>query len=133
MAVSISEPFIRRPVGTTLLAIGLFLLGIVAYINLPVASVPNVDFPVIRVFASRPGADPSVMAATVAAPLERKLGQIAGVDQITSVSPLGISIIGGLLLSQLLTLYTTPVIYLALDRLNRRIEKAVPDPGPPGP
>ena len=47
--------------------------------------------------------------------------------------PLGISIIGGLLLSQLLTLYTTPVIYLALDRLNRKIEKAVPDPGPPGP
>ncbi len=89
MAVSISEPFIRRPVGTTLLAIGLFLVGIVAYINLPVASVPNVDFPVIRVFASRPGADPSVMAATVAAPLERKLGQIAGVDQITSVSSLG--------------------------------------------
>ena len=89
MAVSISEPFIRRPVGTTLLAIGLFLVGIVAYMNLPVASVPNVDFPVIRVFASRPGADPSVMAATVAAPLERKLGQIAGVDQITSTSSLG--------------------------------------------
>src|ERR1700741_5466337 len=89
MAVSISEPFIRRPVGTTLLAIGVFLVGFVAYINLPVASVPNVDFPVIRVFASRPGADPSVMAATVAAPLERKLGQIAGVDQITSTSSLG--------------------------------------------
>ena len=86
---SISEPFIRRPVGTTLLAIGLFLVGVVAYQNLPVASVPNVDFPVIRVFASRPGADPSVMASTVAAPLERKLGQIAGVDQITSTSSLG--------------------------------------------
>src|SRR5256884_7964576 len=86
---SISEPFIRRPVGTTLLAIGLFLVGGVAYQNLPVASVPNVAFPVIRVFASRPGADPSVMAATVAAPLERKLGQIAGVDQITSTSSLG--------------------------------------------
>ncbi|MBA7466428.1 Multidrug resistance protein MdtC [subsurface metagenome] len=86
---SISEPFIRRPVGTTLLAIGLFLVGLVAYQNLPVASVPNVDFPVIRVFASRPGADPSVMASTVAAPLERKLGQIAGVDQITSTSSLG--------------------------------------------
>ena len=86
---SISEPFIRRPVGTTLLAIGLFLVGVVAYQNLPVASVPNVDFPVIRVFATRPGADPSVMASTVAAPLERKLGQIAGVDQITSTSSLG--------------------------------------------
>jgi multidrug efflux pump len=86
---SISEPFIRRPVGTTLLAIGLFLLGVVAYKFLPVASVPNVDFPAIRVSATRPGADPSVMAGTVAAPLERRLGQIAGIDQITSTSTLG--------------------------------------------
>jgi multidrug efflux pump len=86
---SISEPFIRRPVGTTLLAIGLFLVGVVAYAFLPVAAVPNVDFPMIRVFASRPGADPSVMAATVAAPLERRLGEIAGISQITSTSSLG--------------------------------------------
>jgi multidrug efflux pump len=86
---SISEPFIRRPVGTTLLAIGLFLVGLVAYEFLPVAAVPNVDFPAIRVFASRPGADPSVMAATVAAPLERRLGEIAGINQITSTSSLG--------------------------------------------
>jgi multidrug efflux pump len=88
-SISISEPFIRRPVGTTLLAIGLFLIGIVAYEFLPVASVPNVDFPSIRVSASRPGADPSVMAATVAAPLERRLGEIAGISQITSTSSLG--------------------------------------------
>src|SRR5947207_9358978 len=86
---SISEPFIRRPVGTTLLAIGLFLIGFVAYVFLPVSAVPNVDFPMIRVSASRPGADPSVMASTVAAPLERRLGQISGVDQITSTSSLG--------------------------------------------
>jgi multidrug efflux pump len=86
---SISEPFIRRPVGTTLLSIGLFLVGVVAYEFLPVASVPNVDFPSIRVSATRPGADPSVMAATVAAPLERRLGEIAGIDQITSTSSLG--------------------------------------------
>jgi multidrug efflux pump len=86
---SISEPFIRRPVGTTLLAIGVFLVGGVAYEFLPVAAVPNVDFPMIRVSATRPGADPSVMAATVAAPLERKLGVIAGLDQITSTSSLG--------------------------------------------
>ncbi len=85
----ISEPFIRRPVGTTLLAIGLFLVGAVAYAFLPVAAVPNIDFPSIRVSASRPGADPSVMAATVAAPLERRLGEIAGIDQITSTSSLG--------------------------------------------
>jgi multidrug efflux pump len=86
---SISEPFIRRPVGTTLLGIGLFLAGLVAYEFLPVASVPNVDSPSIRVSASRPGADPSVMAGTVAAPLERRLGEIAGIDQITSTSSLG--------------------------------------------
>ncbi|MFL6808371.1 MAG: efflux RND transporter permease subunit [Bradyrhizobium canariense] len=86
---SISEPFIRRPVATTLLSIGLFLLGIVAYEFLPVASVPNIDFPAIFVSASRPGADPSVMAATVASPLERRLGEIAGINQITSTSSLG--------------------------------------------
>src|ERR1700749_3159587 len=87
--ISISEPFIRRPVGTTLLSIGLFLVGVVAYEFLPVAPVPNVDFPSIRVSASRPGADPSVMAGTVAAPLERRLGEIAGIEQITSTSSLG--------------------------------------------
>jgi multidrug efflux pump len=86
---SLSEPFIRRPVATTLLAIGLFLVGAVAYNFLPVASIPSVDFPSIRVQASRPGADPSVMASTVAAPLERRLGEIAGIDQITSTSSLG--------------------------------------------
>src|ERR1700716_4659103 len=85
---SISEPFIRRPVGTTLLAIGLFLVGIVAYTFLPVSAVPNVDFPMIRVSATRPGADPSVMAATVAAPLERRVGEISGNEQNTSTRSL---------------------------------------------
>ncbi len=88
---SLSEPFIRRPVGTTLLAIGLFLIGCVAYEFLPVSSLPTVDFPVIRVFATRPGADPIVMSETVAAPLERRLGEIAGVSQMTSTSSLGIT------------------------------------------
>lgn len=87
--MSISEPFIRRPVGTTLLAIGLVLVGFVAYRFLPVQNIPNVEFPSIFVGASRPGADPTVMAATVAAPLERKLGEIAGINQITSTSSLG--------------------------------------------
>ena len=87
--MNFSYPFIMRPVGTTLLAIGLFLIGAVAYQFLPVASVPAVDFPTIRVSASRPGADPETMAATIAAPLERRLGAIAGVTEITSVSSLG--------------------------------------------
>jgi hydrophobe/amphiphile efflux-1 (HAE1) family protein len=87
--MNISYPFILRPVGTTLLAIGLFLAGLVAYRFLPVASMPTVEYPTIRVTASRPGADPSVMAATVAAPLERRLGQIPGVVEMTSTSSLG--------------------------------------------
>ena len=87
--MNFSRPFIRRPIGTTLLAIGLFLVGIVAYRFLPVASLPNVEFPTISVSANRPGADPNVMAATVAAPLERRLGEIAGVTELTSVSSLG--------------------------------------------
>ena len=87
--MNFSYPFIMRPVGTTLLAIGLLLVGIVAYRFLPVASMPNVELPTIRVSASRPGADPAIMAATVAAPLERQLGTIAGVTEITSVSSLG--------------------------------------------
>ena len=83
------ELFIRRPVGTTLLAVGLFLAGAVAYRFLPVASMPTVDFPTINVNATRPGADPETMAATVAAPLERRLGEIAGVTELTSRSSLG--------------------------------------------
>jgi len=86
---SFSAPFILRPIGTALLAAGLFLLGAVAYVNLPVASLPTVDFPTLRVQASRPGADPETMAATIAAPLERRLGEISGVTELTSVSSQG--------------------------------------------
>ncbi|HEX5211027.1 MAG TPA: efflux RND transporter permease subunit [Pseudolabrys sp.] len=89
--MNFSYPFIRRPIGTTLLAIGLFLVGAVAYSFLPVASLPTVDFPTISVTANRPGAEPNIMAATVAAPLERRLGEISGVTELTSVSSLGLS------------------------------------------
>ncbi len=87
--MNFSLPFIMRPVGTGLLALGLFLAGAVAYGFLPVSSMPTVEFPTIRVSAGRPGADPSIMAATVAAPLERRLGEIPGVTEITSTSSLG--------------------------------------------
>ncbi len=87
--MSFSSPFIHRPIGTTLLAIGLFLVGAVAYALLPVASLPVFDLPTISVVATRPGADPATMASTVAAPLERRLGEIAGVTEITSTSTLG--------------------------------------------
>jgi len=87
--MNFSYPFIRRPIGTTLMAIGLFLVGAVAYIFLPVASLPSVDFPTIHVSANRPGAEPNIMAATVAAPIERRLGEISGVTELTSVTSLG--------------------------------------------
>ncbi|HXX09737.1 MAG TPA: efflux RND transporter permease subunit [Pseudolabrys sp.] len=87
--MNFSYPFIRRPIGTTLLAIGLFLVGAVAYAFLPVASLPTVEFPTINITASLPGADPNIMAATVAAPIERRVGEISGVTELTSVTSLG--------------------------------------------
>ena len=87
--MNVSEPFIRRPAGTSLLAAGLFLLGIVAYRFLPVAAIPRVDFPMVSVSASLPGADPATVASSLAAPLERRIAQISGVTEITSVSTLG--------------------------------------------
>jgi len=87
--MNVCAPFIRRPVGTSLLAIGLFMAGIIAYQFMPVAPVPRVDFPMIHVTAFLPGADPATVASSVAAPLERRLGQIAGVTEMTSASSLG--------------------------------------------
>jgi multidrug efflux pump len=87
--MNLAEPFIRRPVATTLLTLGIALAGIVAFKQLPVAPLPQVDFPTISVQAQLPGASPETMAATVAMPLERALGRIAGVTEITSGSSLG--------------------------------------------
>src|SRR5450755_226838 len=89
--MSISAPFIRRPIGTSLLAAALLLSGILAFNFLPVASLPKVDFPVIGVGAGLPGGDPQTMASAVATPLERQFGRIAGVNQMTSSSQLGSS------------------------------------------
>jgi multidrug efflux pump len=87
--VNFSTPFIRRPVATSLLSLGVLLAGIVAYWFLPVASLPSVDIPTIVVFASRPGADPETMANSIAAPLERRLGEIGGVNELTSTNSVG--------------------------------------------
>ncbi|GMA79097.1 hypothetical protein GCM10025880_55140 [Methylorubrum aminovorans] len=87
--MNLSEPFIRRPVATTLLTIGLMLAGLFAYVRLPVAPLPQVDFPVILVQAQMAGASPETMATTVAAPLERRLGAIADVNEMTSTSSTG--------------------------------------------
>lgn len=84
-----SAPFIHRPVATTLLTLAILLAGMLAFNLLPVSPLPQVDFPTISVFAGLPGASPETMAATVATPLERTLGRIAGVSEITSSSALG--------------------------------------------
>jgi len=87
--MNLSSPFIERPVATTLLTLGIALAGLVAFMLLPVSPLPQVDFPTISVQAQLPGASPETMAATVATPLERALGRIAGITEITSNSALG--------------------------------------------
>ena len=87
--MNISAPFITRPVATTLLTIGLALTGMLAFGLLPVSPLPQVDFPTIQVSAALPGANPETMATSVAAPLERQFGRIAGVTEMTSTSYLG--------------------------------------------
>ena len=87
--MSLSEPFIRRPIATTLLTIAIALAGAVAFRLLPVAPLPQVDFPTINVSASLPGASPEIMASAVATPLERQLARIASVTEMTSSSTLG--------------------------------------------
>ncbi len=87
--MNISEPFIRRPVATTLLAIALVLFGVLGYLRLPVSNLPNVDFPTLQVSANLAGASPETMASSVAAPLERQFTTIAGLDSMSSSSSLG--------------------------------------------
>ena len=202
--MNISAPFIHRPVATTLITIAIAIAGAICFNLLPVAPLPQVDFPTISVGASLPGASAEIMASSVATPLERQFGHIAGVTEMTSSSglgttsvtiqfdlsrdidgaardveaginaartylptnlpgnptyrkvnpadapimmttmaallggiplafghgigsemrrPLGIAMVGGLMLSQVLTLYTTPVIYIFFDNLAHRFSK----------
>src|SRR6201747_2922233 len=107
--MSISAPFVRRPIATTLLAIAILLIGVAVYPLLPVAPLPQVDFPTIEVSATLPGASPETMASNVATPLERYFSLIAGLTEMTSVSYFG-----------------TTSIALQFD-LNRSIESAAVD------
>ena len=107
--MNVSAPFIRRPIGTILLAVGIFLVGAVAYFQLPVAALPSVDFPAVFINTQYPGASPEVMAATVAAPIERHVGEIPGLTELTSVSSLGNTII------------------IALFDINRNVDGAARD------
>src|SRR6266702_4822510 len=91
--MSPSRPFILRPVATTLLMVGVLLAGFVAYRQLPVSALPQVDYPTIQVMTFYPGASPDVMASSVTAPMERQFGQVPGLSQMTSNSSFGSSVI----------------------------------------
>jgi multidrug efflux pump len=91
--VSPSRPFILRPVATTLFMVAILLVGAVAYTQLPVSALPEVDYPIIQVLTFYPGASPDVMASAVTAPLERQMGQVPGLNQMTSISSDGASVI----------------------------------------
>src|SRR5260221_11653354 len=91
--MSPSRPFILRPVATSLLMVAIFLVGAVAYLQLPVSALPQVDYPTIQVVTFYPGASPDVVATTVTAPLERQFGQMPGLNQMTSSSSGGTSVI----------------------------------------
>src|SRR5712675_3591882 len=87
--MNISEPFIRRPIATSLLMAGVVLMGLLGYVLLPISALPPVDFPTIQVTAQYPGASPDVMTSSVTTPLERQFGQISGLSQMTSISSFG--------------------------------------------
>src|SRR6201990_2706896 len=91
--MNVSEPFILRPVATTLLMVAVLLSGIVAYTFLPLSTLPEVDYPTIQVQTLYPGASPEVMTSSVTAPLERQFGQMSGLDRMSSVSSAGASIV----------------------------------------
>ena len=87
--MNISEPFIKRPVATSLLMAGVIMMGMLGYYLLPISALPAVDFPTIQVTAQYPGASPDVMTSSVTTPLERQFGQISGLSQMTSISSFG--------------------------------------------
>src|ERR1700751_3497731 len=89
--MNVSEPFIRRPIATSLLMAGVIMLGLLGYFLLPIASLPQVDFPTIEVVTRYPGASPDVMTSAVTTPLESQLDQISGLPSMSSTSSFGVS------------------------------------------
>src|SRR5579859_2658998 len=112
--MNVSEPFILRPVGTSLLMAAIMLSGMVAYSFLPLSTLPQVDYPTIQVQTFYPGASPEVMTSSVTAPLERQLGQMPGLNQMTSASSAGASVI---------TLQFT--LNLSLDVAEQEVQAAI--------
>src|SRR5271170_6293876 len=109
-----SRPFILRPVATSLLMAAIMLVGLVAYKQLPVSALPEVDFPTIQIVTFYPGASPDVMASAVTAPLERQFGQVPGLNQMTSISSGGSSVI---------TLQFA--LYLSIDVAEQEVQASI--------
>ncbi len=107
--MNLSTPFIHRPVATTLLSVAIALAGIIAFLVLPVGALPEIDYPTINVSASLPGASPEIMASSVATPLERQFGRIAGISEMSSSS------------------YSGQYVYSLQFDLNRNIDGAARD------
>ena len=126
--MSPSRPFILRPVATSLLMVGLMLAGLVAYKQLPVSALPEVDYPTIQVETFYPGASPDVMASSVTAPLERQFGQIPGLNQMTSTSSFGSSIVTLQFVLDLNIDVAEQEVQAAINAATQLLPKALPNP-----
>ena len=123
-----SKPFIQRPVATSLLMAGILLAGIVAYRQLPVSALPQVDYPTIQVITFYPGASPTVMASSVTAPLERQFGQVPGLNQMTSTSSSGSSVITLQFVLDLNIDVAEQQVQAAINAANTFLPKDLPNP-----
>lgn len=126
--MSLSRPFILRPVATSLVMLAFLLVGLLGYRLLPVAALPQVDYPIIQIFTFNPGASPDVMARTVTAPLERSLGQIPGVKQLSSTSSTGASIITLQFLLEMDLGVAEQEVQAALNNANNLLPNDLPAP-----
>src|SRR5271167_4974124 len=123
-----SRLFILRPVATALLMIAIMLVGIVAYRQLPVSALPEVDYPTIQVLTFYPGAGPDVMASSVTAPLERQFGQVPGLNQMTSTSSYGSSVITLQFALELNIDVAEQEVQAAINAATTYLPKGLPNP-----
>src|SRR5450755_1750752 len=126
--MSPSRPFILRPVATSLLMVAILLVGAVAYRQLPVSALPQVDYPTIQVLTFYPGASPDVMASSVTAPLERQFGQVPGLNQMTSTSSSGSSVITLQFALQLNIDVAEQQVQAAINAASTFLPKDLPNP-----
>src|SRR6201984_2371420 len=126
--MSLSSPFIVRPVATSLLMAGILLVGGVAFRQLPVSALPQVDYPTIQVVTFYPGAAPDVMSSSVTAPLERQFGQVPGLNQMTSTSSQGASVITLHFVLDLNTDVAEQQVKAAINAATTFLPKDLPNP-----